>query len=985
MLRNLSQVVRNVRFAAPGRVAVRFMAIPNPREGFLSGANASYLESVFEQWKLNPTSVHKSFQAYFEHDDFVPPPGLCSVAPPSTTAGNGSMNTDKNSGSLISILNLIRGYQIRGHKLATLDPLGINAADLDHCIPPELTLAHHGLSEADLDKDFFLPPMILNGNVAGRKTLREVLAQLKKIYCGNIGIEYMFIEGRDKCDWIRSRVEKPFTPYSVEEKRNFFDGLIKSNGFEQFLAKKFVATKRFGVEGCEVLIPACQRLAKKCCEAGVESMVWGMPHRGRLNVLNNVFQKPIEMIFCEFQSISTDEDEGNGDVMYHKGTETVLTFNDKKLKMQLIANPSHLEAVNPVVLGRSRAEQLYLKDDSRTKVVPVLMHGDAAFSGQGVVYEGFGMSDLKDYTTGGTVHIVVNNQIGFTTDPRYSRSSDYCTDVAKVVGSPIFHVNADDAEAVMRCVDLAVEYRQTFHKDVVIDLVGYRRMGHNETDMPKFTQPRMYNQIEKHPLALDITNAKFVQDGVIDSNYTTNFQSQYDIALGAAFDKAKTYTRKKSDFEDENWLLFKNHSAPYSNETGVELDVLTKIGNVISSCPADFHAHPSLTRVLKARQKSIDEGKEIDWATGEALAFGALLEEGNHVRLSGQDVERGTFSHRHHVLHDQKIDQKIYTPLKHISPTQAPYTVSNSHLSEYAVLGFELGYSQARPNSLVIWEAQFGDFANTAQPIIDQFISSGESKWGRMSGIVLLLPHGYEGQGPEHSSARLERFLQMASDDEDVFVNTLDTDRTQIEACNWQVFNVTTPANYFHALRRQCASGVRKPAIFMAPKSLLRHPSARSTLADMGPGTHFQRLIRETNPAIYKEGSTPNTAVTRVIFCAGKIYYELEEARLAAGITDIAIARVEQISPFPMDLVAKHSDDFPNAEIVWCQEEPKNMGAWSFVKPRIETALKESVSHSGKRPSYIGRTPSASTATGDKKVHKKEEYEIMKKAFVAKV
>jgi len=763
--------------------------------------------------------------------------------------------------------------------------------------------------------------------------------------------------------------------------------LVQGHGFEGFLQKRYGTEKRFGVDGCESLIPGMNTMIEHASELGVDRCIIGMPHRGRLNVLHNVLRKPIEMIFNEFGATLDPDEEGSGDVKYHLGMSSNVTCerSGKEMHLSLLANPSHLEAVDPVVMGKTSAEQLLRNDTDRTAIMPVLLHGDAAFAGQGVVYETFGFADLPSYSTGGTVHIVVNNQVGFTTDPRHSRSTLHCTDIAKVASAPIFHCNGDDVEAVARCFELAVEWRQEFKTDAVIDIVCFRRNGHNETDQPAFTQPLMYEKIAKHPPTINQYKAALVAEGVVEDGWTESKEKAYEVGLNDAYTRAPDFEVPKEEFWDENWssIATRVENAKVY-DTGIDADVARQIGAAISTQPEDFAMHKALQRILKGRAKMYDADADepvFDWATGEALAFGSLLLEGKHVRLSGQDVERGTFSHRHHLYHDQTTDGKTYCPLANLAEGQAPYTVTNSHLSEYAVLGFELGYASANPDGLICWEAQFGDFANTAQCIIDQFVSSGQAKWGRQNGLVMMLPHGYEGMGPEHSSARLERFLQMCDDDEDVYPPMSESRITQIERANMQVVYPTTPANMFHVLRRQIYRDFRKPLIVMTPKSLLRHPLAKSSLNSVGPGTRFSRFYPETDTSIFAGEAAENHEVRKLILCSGKIYYDLVQEREARGISDVAIARVEQISPFPFDLVHRHADNFPNAEVVWAQEEPRNMGGWSYVDPRIETALTETTHHSGRRPSYVGRGSAASTATGDKVVHKREVKQLYEDAF----
>ncbi|XP_062508583.1 2-oxoglutarate dehydrogenase complex component E1-like [Corticium candelabrum] len=789
-----------------------------------------------------------------------------------------------------------------------------------------------------------------------------------------MGIEFMFINNKDQCDWIRREFEYPESDILTrDEKRTLMARLIRSTKFEEFLAKKWVSEKRFGLEGCEVLIPALKSIIDHSSKLGVDSFILGMPHRGRLNVLANVARQPLEEIFSQFDPTLEPGEEGSGDVKYHLGMcrSRYNRVSERDVKLSVVANPSHLEAVDPVVQGKTRAEQFYSSDKEGSRTMSILLHGDAAFAGQGVVYETFHLSDLPHYTTHGTIHIVVNNQIGFTTDPRVARSSPYCTDVAKVVNAPIFHVNADEVEAVMKVCHVASRWRKEYHKDVVIDLVCYRRNGHNESDEPKLTQPLMYQKIEKHRKSLDVYKDKLLAAGIVSEEEYQEEVAKYEKICEDSFQTARhTPSNKVEHWLDSPWEGFSITQPELKplRSTGVEESVLTRIGQAMSCEPGDdFTLHGGIKRVLKHRQEMIDF-RRVDWALGEGMAFGSLLKDGVHVRLSGQDVERGTFSHRHHLLHDQKKDTITHNPFEHLFyPDQAAYTVCNSSLSEYAVLGFELGFSHASPQSLVCWEAQFGDFNNTAQCIIDQFLSCGQDKWIRQNGLVVLLPHGYEGMGPEHSSARLERFLQMSNDDAEIFPPLNDQfEVKQLKEANWIVSNCTTPANYFHVLRRQLAFPFRKPLIIMTPKSLLRLPEARSSFDDMTPGTFFKRVI--------PDGSIPcDDDVKKLLFCSGKVYYELLKAKKTRGHgSHIAIVRVEQLSPFPFDLVILEAKKYPNADIVWAQEEPKNMGAWTYVQPRLATALAGT-----RRVTYAGRPPSAATATGNKKHHLEEQKRLI--------
>uniref|UniRef100_A0A8C1RKR6 oxoglutarate dehydrogenase (succinyl-transferring) n=1 Tax=Cyprinus carpio TaxID=7962 RepID=A0A8C1RKR6_CYPCA len=755
--------------------------------------------------------------------------------------------------------------------------------------------------------------------------------------------------------------------FSSDSESIFMTNLIHCSRFEDFLARKWSSEKRFGLEGCEVLIPALKMIIDKSSEAGIESVIMGMPHRGRLNVLANVVRKDLDQIFCQFDPKLEAADEGSGDVKYHLGMyhERINRETDKNITLSLMANPSHLEAVDPVVQGKTKAEQFYGGDTEGRRVMSILMHGDAAFAGQGVVYETFHLSELPSYTTHGTIHVVVNNQIGFTTDPRMARSSPYPTDVARVVNAPIFHVNADDPEAVMYVCKVAAEWRNTFNKDVVIDLVCYRRFGHNEMDEPMFTQPLMYKQIRKQEHVLKKYADKLISEGVVTLQEFEVCVSLYGNLITVSLCKHLFHSCCFPDF-------FKLDGEPKSMScpsTGLNEEVLRHIGEVASSVPLkDFAIHSGLSRILRGRADMVAK-RTVDWALAEYVAFGSLLKDGIHVRLSGQDVERGTFSHRHHVLHDQEVDKRFCIPMNHLWPNQALYTVCNSSLSEYGVLGFELGFAMASPNALVCWEAQFGDFQNTAQCIIDQFISAGQAKWVRHNGIVLLLPHGMEGMGPEHSSARPERFLQMSKDDPDRYPVNFEVQ--QLYDCNWIVVNCSTPANYFHVLRRQILLPFRKPLIIFTPKSLLRLPEARSSFDEMITGTKFLRIIPDGGPA-----SNHPEKVKRVIFCTGKVYYELAKERKQLKLEeDVAIVRLEQISPFPFDLIKAEVEKYSNAELIWCQEEHKNMGYYDYIRPRFLTVR-------SKNPIwYVGRDPAAAPATGNKFTHLAELKRFLDTAF----
>ncbi|XP_029663293.1 2-oxoglutarate dehydrogenase, mitochondrial isoform X3 [Formica exsecta] len=968
-------------------------------EPFLNGSSSSYVEGMYNAWLQDPRSVHVSWDSFFRNSTAGAPPGLAYQAPPSLApcynqvplgtllpfGGGPQLGQTPVSEKIIddhlAVQAIIRSYQARGHLVADLDPLGIMQTDLIHTHyaarkgSPEQVLRQYMLEESDMDRVFKLPSTTFIGGKDKSLPLREILKRLEAAYCGHIGVEFMFINSLEQCNWIRQKMETPgVMEVTNDEKRLILARLTRATGFEAFLARKWSSEKRFGLEGCEILIPAMKQVIDKSTELGVESIVMGMPHRGRLNVLANVCRKPLSQIFTQFAALEA-ADDGSGDVKYHLGTyiERLNRVTNKNIRLAVVANPSHLEAVDPVVQGKTRAEQFYRGDGEGKKVMSILLHGDAAFCGQGIVFETMHLSDLPDYTTHGTIHIVVNNQIGFTTDPRHSRSSPYCTDVARVVNAPIFHVNSDDPEAVMHVCKVAAEWRATFHKDVVIDLVSYRRNGHNEIDEPMFTQPLMYRKIKKTPPALDKYANSLINDGVVTPEEVKDVKDKYEKICEEAYNNARQETHiKYKDWLDSPWSGFFEGKDPLKvSPTGIKEDTLVHIGKKFSSPPpnaAEFVIHKGIERILKARMEMI-EARTVDWALGEAMAFGSLLKEGIHVRLSGQDVERGTFSHRHNVLHHQTVDKATYRPLCYLYPDQAPYTVCNSSLSEFGVLGFELGYSMTNPNALVCWEAQFGDFNNTAQCIIDQFISSGQAKWVRQSGLVMLQPHGLEGMGPEHSSARLERFLQMSADDLDYFPPESEEFAVrQLHDSNWIVANCSTPANYFHILKRQIALPFRKPLIIMTPKSLLCHPEAKSSFDLMLEDTQFLRVIPEEGTA----AQNPNN-VKKLLFCSGKVYYDLKKARAERQLDDkIAIARMEQISPFPYDLVKKEAAKYPNAELLWSQEEHKNQGAWTYVQPRFHTAL-----NGTRNVIYAGRPTAASPATGSKMQHLKELKQLL--------
>ncbi|RHZ11972.1 hypothetical protein DYB37_005326 [Aphanomyces astaci] len=979
-----------------------FSSSPHPSESFLSGTNNVYVEEMYKTWSKDPTSVHKSWDVYFRQVDqgavpgeaFIPPPTVQSGVTPVARSAAAAVNASTDINHALGLSYLIRAYQSRGHEVAKLDPLGLDVRPS----LPELDISMYGFTEADLDKTISIPKNFASG-VTGfleelsdgqNPTLGYIVQRLKETYTSSIGVQYMHISDREKCNWIRTNLESLVKKDETKAKKlHILERLAFSVVFERFLGNKYNTTKRFGLDGGESLIPGLKYMIDRATELGMEHVVIGMPHRGRLNVLSNVIRKPIHQIFKEFQGTHVDIDKysdehladwsNSGDVKYHLGTSFDRTYPDgRQVHLSLVANPSHLEAVNPVVVGKCRAKQFYLGNDdvADQKVLPLLLHGDAAFSGQGVVYETMHLAELENYDTGGTIHVVVNNQIGFTTDPKNSR---YAMNV------PIFHVNGDDPLAVVKVFELAAEWRQKWRSDVIVNLTCYRKFGHNEIDNPFFTQPLMYKKIGSMPNVLESFSDQLVASNVASkAEVDAVVQKVWDF-YGETFEESKTWEdSKKSDWLANKWESFKSPTQQSRiRPTGMDIDKLNHIGAQLTSIPNGFQLNTQLKRILAAKAHALKTGEGLDWGTAEALAWGGLLLEGNHVRISGQDVERGTFSHRHAVLHDQDTNQEhvpLNTLAKSVNPatavtipgehTQAPFVASNSSLSEFAVLGFELGYSLENPNALVMWEAQFGDFVNGAQIIVDQFLSAGEDKWMRQSGLVMLLPHGYEGQGAEHSS-----FLQQTDDDPNVVPPMDESNRMQIQQTNWQVVYCSTPAQYFHALRRQIHRDFRKPLISVQPKSLLRLKQASSNLADLGPGTKFHRLLPDPSSNLVADDQ-----VKRVVFCTGKLYYELAAEREEHGINDIALVRVEQIAPFPFDKVAEQAAKYKNAEIKWVQEEPENMGFWSYVSPRIETALTK-ISHDSRRPTYIGRPTSAAPATGYGAVHVLEQNRIVKKAL----
>ena len=967
---------------------------------FMQGHNAEYLEQMYARYANDPAAVDAAWQAFFKamgddevsvkreaegpswaRTDWPPQPaddwtaaltGEWAPEPEKKAVGDKIKAKAAEKGVEVSdeaikravldsirALMIIRAYRIRGHLVADLDPLGMR----ENTPHPELDPKSYGFTEADMDRPIFIDK-VLGLDMA---SMREILAIVKRTYCGTFALQYMHISNPEEAGWLKERIEGlgKEIQFTREGRKAILSKLVEAEGFEKFLHVKYMGTKRFGLDGGESLVPAMEQIIKRGGALGLRDIVIGMPHRGRLSVLANVMAKPYRAIFNEFQggSFKPEDVDGSGDVKYHLGASSDREFDGNSVHLSLTANPSHLEAVNPVVLGKCRAKQDQNNDDVRTTVMPILLHGDAAFAGQGVVAECFALSGLKGHKTGGTMHIVVNNQIGFTTAPHFSRSSPYPTDNALVVEAPIFHVNGDDPEAVVHAAKVATEFRQKFRKDVVIDIFCYRRFGHNEGDEPMFTNPIMYKKIKGHKTTLSLYTERLVKDGLIPEGEIEDMKAAFQAYMNEEFEAGKEFRPNKADWLDGKWSHLDKQEKQYQRgKTAISKKTLEEVGRALSAVPEGYPIHKTVGRLLDAKKEMFKSGKGFDWATAEALAFGSLLTEGYPVRLAGQDSTRGTFSQRHSGLVNQNTEERYY-PLNNIKTGQAQYEVIDSMLSEYAVLGFEYGYSLAEPNALTLWEAQFGDFANGAQIMFDQFISSGESKWLRMSGLVCLLPHGFEGQGPEHSSARLERFLQMCGQD------------------NWIVANCTTPANYFHILRRQIHRSFRKPLILMTPKSLLRHKLAVSTQKEFQTGSSFHRVLWDDA----QQGNSDtklvaDSKIKRVVMCSGKVYYDLLEERDARGIDDIYLLRVEQFYPFPAQSAVKELERFKQAEVIWCQEEPKNQGAWTFIEPNIEWVLSR-IKAKNPRPRYVGRATSASPATGLASQHKAQQAALVNEAL----
>ena len=970
---------------------------------FLDGANAEYIDQLQARFANDPTSVDAAWAEFFRSlgeseltakraaegpswartdwplsptDDLTAAmTGEWPAAPAKEGKAAGKKIVEKAAEAGVSLsdaqvqravldsiraLMIIRAYRIRGHLIADIDPLGMR----DQTPHPELDPKSYGFTEADMDRPIFID------NVLGLQiaSMRQIMDIVKRTYCGTFALQYMHISNPEEAGWLKERIEGygKEIAFTREGRRAILNKLVEAEGFEKFCHVKFMGTKRFGLDGGEALIPAMEAIIKRGGQLGLKEIVIGMPHRGRLSVLANVMGKPYRAIFNEFQggSFKPEDVDGSGDVKYHLGASSDREFDGNKVHLSLTANPSHLEAVNPVVLGQVRAKQdQYGDQGERIAVLPILLHGDAAFAGQGVVAECFGLSGLRGHRTGGTIHIVVNNQIGFTTAPHFSRSSPYPTDIALMVEAPIFHVNGDDPEAVVHAAKVAIEFRQKFHKDVVLDIFCYRRFGHNEGDEPMFTNPMMYNRIKRHKTTLQLYTERLVADGLIPEGEIEDMKAAFQARLNDEFESGRTFKPNKADWLDGRWSGFEREREEYNpGATAIKPETLQEIGQGLTRYPENLDVHKTVARQLENKAKMFDSGKGFDWATAEAVAFGSLLVEGVPVRLSGQDCTRGTFSQRHSGLIDQTTEERYYL-MNHIRTGQARYEVIDSMLSEYAVLGFEYGYSLSEPNALVMWEAQFGDFANGAQIMFDQFISSGESKWLRMSGLVCLLPHGFEGQGPEHSSARPERFLQMCANE------------------NWIVANCSTPANYFHILRRQVHRNFRKPLILMTPKSLLRHPMCISDAEDFTTGSQFHRVLWDDAQKGHSDLTLkPDADIKRVVICSGKVYYDLLAERDKRGADDVYLMRLEQFYPFPVQALSKELERFKGAEIIWCQEEPKNQGYWTFVEPNIEWVLNK-IGATYTRPRYVGRAASASPATGLASKHKAEQDALVNEAL----
>ncbi|MDC2992638.1 2-oxoglutarate dehydrogenase E1 component [Pelagibacteraceae bacterium] len=937
---------------------------------FLNSANAPYVAELYSKFRNDPESVDATWKDFFNNlneddysvlKDFGGPEWKerpSSIIDKNYITKVIKSNVDYNSEEFristldsIRALRLIRAFRINGHLIADLDPLGISEREY----PQELDYRSYGFNESDLEKEIFI-----DGSLGLEKgKLKNIIKILKETYSASIGVEFLHIQQADQKQWVQERIEevRNKTNFTNEGKKAIYKRLVESELFEQFLDKKFLGTKRYGIEGGEAMIPGIEQIVKQACLSGIEDIIIGTAHRGRLTLLSSVLEMPYKKILSKFQGSLNDPNEvlGSGDVKYHLGVSADREFEKKKIHLSLTSNPSHLEAVNPVVVGKVRAKQTLAKDKTTDKVIGLLIHGDAAIAGQGVVAETFAMSQLRGFKTGGTIHFVINNQIGFTTMPQYGRSAPYCTEIAKMVQAPIFHVNGDDPEAVVHVCRLATEFRNKFKVDVVVDMFCYRRSGHNEADEPSFTQPLMYKAIKKHITTRKKYEKKLIENNTLAEEESKDIVDSFKNFLDKEFESTKNYKPNKVDWLEGTWTGLSTATFDARRgKTSVKEKTLVSLAKKIHAIPEDFNAHRRIKKIYGDRLASVINGKGIDWATSESLALATLLDEGYGVRISGQDVGRGTFSHRHGVLYDQENENR-FVPLRHFQNKQGYFEIIDSFLSEFGVLGFEYGYSQVDPKTLVIWEAQFGDFANGAQIMIDQFISSGERKWLRMSGLTMLLPHGHEGQGPEHTSGRLERFLQMCAED------------------NMQIVNCTSPANYFHVLRRQLHRNFRKPLIIFTPKSTLRHKSNVSNIEDYINGSTFHRILTDKLSVKEKRKNI------RLIICSGKIYFELADHIAKNKIKNLSIIRLEQIYPFPYENFRDELKHYTDAEIIWAQEEPKNMGAWGFVKGRLESVMQEAKVKQEKI-FYVGRSPAASPAAGSLERHLSNQQTIIKMA-----
>ena len=937
---------------------------------FLNSANAPYVAELYSKFRNDPESVDTTWKDFFNNlneDDYSvlkdfggpewkerPSSIIDKNYITKVIKSNANYNSEEfriSTLDSIRALRLIRAFRINGHLIADLDPLGISEREY----PQELDYKSYGFIESDLEKEIFI-----DGSLGLEKgKLKNIIKILKETYSASIGVEFLHIQQADQKQWVQERIEevRNKTNFTNEGKKAIYKRLVESELFEQFLDKKFLGTKRYGIEGGEAMIPGIEQIVKQACLSGIEDIIIGTAHRGRLTLLSSVLEMPYKKILSKFQGSLNDPNEvlGSGDVKYHLGVSADREFEKKKIHLSLTSNPSHLEAVNPVVAGKVRAKQTLAKDKTTDKVIGLLIHGDAAIAGQGVVAETFAMSQLRGFKTGGTIHFVINNQIGFTTMPQYGRSAPYCTEIAKMVQAPIFHVNGDDPEAVVHVCRLATEFRNKFKVDVVVDMFCYRRSGHNEADEPSFTQPLMYKAIKKQITTRKKYEKKLIENNTLSEEESRDIVDSFKNFLDKEFESTKNYKPNKVDWLEGTWTGLSTATFDARRgKTSVKEKTLINVAKKIHEIPADFNAHRRIKKIYGDRLTSVINGKGIDWATSESLALATLLDEGYGVRISGQDVGRGTFSHRHGVLYDQENENR-FVPLRHFQNKQGYFEIIDSFLSEFGVLGFEYGYSQVDPKTLVIWEAQFGDFANGAQIMIDQFISSGERKWLRMSGLTMLLPHGHEGQGPEHTSGRLERFLQMCAED------------------NMQIVNCTSPANYFHVLRRQLHRNFRKPLIIFTPKSTLRHKSNVSNIEDYINGSTFHRILSD------KLSVKEKMKNERLIICSGKIYFELADHIAKNKIKNLSIIRLEQIYPFPYENFRDELKHYTDAEIIWAQEEPKNMGAWGFVKGRLESVMQEAKVKQEKI-FYVGRSPAASPAAGSLERHLSNQETIIKMA-----